>query len=66
MGWKLLQPPIEINRHEKTVFSRRTTGKIAAKARPMATETAYAKINLALHVRRRREDSTFSCELRSA
>jgi len=35
---------------------------IAAKAMPMVAETAYAKINLALHVRRRREDGYHELE----
>ena len=40
----------------------RTTPRFAAIARPMPTETAYAKLNLALHVRRRRDDGYHELE----
>src|SRR5690606_9006772 len=51
-------------KREKTIASSRSgqAGYFPLSPRSMPTETAYAKINLALHVRRRREDGYHELE----
>lgn len=67
IGRSLNGSPEEVDTPSRAYFSRGNPGPMAdaplcSYARPMLSETAYAKVNLALHVRARRADGYHELE----